>query len=587
MEIQMKKIVSLLLAAVLLSGVMLLFASCGTPEDAGAEINVYLGAEVFDFDPTDYYVSDNAEQVMSLMFEPLFRLDSDGDLEYGVAEDYEVDIVKRQIVITLRETYWSDEVRVKADDFIYAWREVLLDPNKPNPAAALLYDVENAVAIKTGFASYSDFGAVSSGSYEITITYREGADYEQLLANLASVATSPLRQDIVSTSPAYWTKDASTIVTNGPFRLEEYDRDTNAFSLTRNMGYHQPTSAENYTKQVTPASLVSFIAEDGELLLTYSDIEEKTVFFMGDATLEDRAANKDKATVTDDLSVYTYVFNTSKAPFDNADVRRALTLALNRAAMAEAVTFGKAATGFLPDPVAASIYTDGVSALIGTDYEADLVTAKSLISGAGLTSAEKKITLTVNNDEESLAIAELAKESWGELGFKVTVEKVDYIFNPIVDTTLQEEKIIYDSAIQAAVKDASYGEANFDVIAVDWQMYSTDAFVALCAFTSHMNGNGTNFKTGEFRKNISGWTDSEYDQYINASFYAKTEEERADALQNAERILLEDCPVAPVLFNRTFAFISDELSSIELDGLGNFNLTKTEQKNYQQYFNEE
>ena len=159
----MKKIVSLLLATVLLCGALLSLGSCGAPEDAGAQISVYLGQDVLDFDPTDYYTDSTADQVMSLLFEPLFKLDEDGDLEYAAAEDYDVDESERKIVIDIRETYWSDEIRVKAEDYVYAWAEVLLETSNPNPAAALLYDIENAIAVKAG-ASSANFGAEATAA---------------------------------------------------------------------------------------------------------------------------------------------------------------------------------------------------------------------------------------------------------------------------------------------------------------------------------------------------------------------------------------------------------------------------------------
>ena len=583
MEIQMKKITCMLLAVALLCGALFSLASCGAPEDSGAQISVYLGPEVYDFDPTDYYADSNAEQVMSLLYEPLFKVNSKGELKCAAAKNYSVDKTNRKIVVSLRESYWSDEIRVKAEDFIYAWREVLLEPNNPNPAAALLYDVENAIGVKAGDVSYSDFGAVATGTYQITITYREGADYNQLLRNLASVATSPLRQDVVSIAKTYWSKDIITIVTNGPFTLDNLDREIGDFTLSRNLGYHQKSSAKDYTKNVTPESLVSFITTDGALNLTYDDIANKTVFYMGDATLEDRAANKDKAKAVDALSTYTYVFNTEKALFANKNVRLALSLALDRAAIQEAVTFGKAATGFLPDPISKAVYGKNAEARIPSDYAENMNQAKSLISSAHLAAKDMKFTLTINDDEESIAIAELAKSAWEQLGFKVTVKKVSSIKSTIIDTTLDEEKVIEDSAIQTLVKEASYGKRDFDVIAVDWQMYSNDAFVALSAFTSHMNGNGTDFTSGAARKNISGWTNAEFDQYMNAAYFAETDAERNEALKKAEEILLDSAPVVPVLYNQNFAFISGDLSSISTDAFGNFVFTKVEQKNYKKY----
>ena len=306
----MKKIVSLLLSAALVLGLAFSLASCAeAPADAGAEISVYLGTDVYDFDPTDYYVDSNAEQVMSLLFEPLFKLDEDGKREFAIAEDYEVDIIDRKIEIFLRESYWSDGQPVKAADFVYAWSEILLHPSKPNPAAALLFDIENAVAVKSGVAGVSLAVEADYDENSLIITYREGADYERLLDNLASLATSPLRQSHVAVSPdspQYWSKDSTTIVTNGPFKIDTLDYYGGEFTLARNVGYHQKTTEIEYTQHVTPNSLISLFTMGAELEISYSDIENKTVFYMGDASLSDRAANEDKAIKADDLSVYSY-----------------------------------------------------------------------------------------------------------------------------------------------------------------------------------------------------------------------------------------------------------------------------------------
>ena len=77
----MKRTLSLLLALVMLFGALASLTSCGVPKNSGAEINVYLGAQIFDFDPSDYYVSANAEQVLSLIYEPLFTVNKNGKLK--------------------------------------------------------------------------------------------------------------------------------------------------------------------------------------------------------------------------------------------------------------------------------------------------------------------------------------------------------------------------------------------------------------------------------------------------------------------------------------------------------------------------
>ena len=581
----MKRIIALILLAALAFSVSLSFVGCGAPEDPGAEIGVYLGDRAFDFDPSDYYVDSNAEQVMSLLFEPLFTVDEDGDLECAAADDYDINEKEREIVITLRETYWSDDVQVKAQDYIYAWRDVILEPNNPNHAAALFYDIENAIEVKNGRASLYEFGAVASDVFEITIKYREGADTEQLLKNLASVATSPLREDVVSKAKTYWSKSIVTIVTNGPFKVKIFDEALGEFELERNLGFHQNSKVEDYDDEVIPYKLIStFRVDDTFVDLTYSDIENKTVFYLGDAPLSDRAANKDKAVTFDDLSTYSYVFNTEKPLFAIKEVRQALSMALDREAIVSALTFGKAATGFLPDTVAKNVYGKNIpNRLTGT-----LAEAEALLSEVDFKGIYKSFTLTVNDDEESLAIAEIAKAAWESLGFEVKINAVGSVSSKIMDQATAELVTINDSKIQALAKEASYGKRDFDIIALDWQMYSDDPFVALSAFTSHLNGNGVDFTTGKYRSTVSGWWSSEYDNYMNIAYLAGDDKyAEAGALEMAEKYLIENCPVIPVIYGQSFAFVNEELSDVYADGFGNFVLTEAELDNYKDYIKKE
>lgn len=585
----MKKIISAILVAVMLCLSLSALVSCGGSDDDGAHISVYLGEEVFDFDPTDYFVSDNAAEVMSLLFEPLFRVSSSGKLENAAAASYSVDTNKREIVVTLRETYWSDKARVTADDYIYAWRNVLLEPNNANPAATLLYDIEGAASIKSGDSSVYAFGVEKTGIYELTIKYREGADYNQLLKNLASIATSPIRQDVHENSPATWTKSLVTAVTNGPFSIASIDREGGEFTLERNVGYHQSPYLVEKTGNVTPERLISFIIDGESEALTYSDVVDKTVFYLGEAPLFDLSANASKAKTAEALSTYSYVFNTENPLFAIKEVRQALSIAIDREAISAAVTFGEAATGFLPTGVldTKTGKTFGTGNLINTSSQLDA--AKALLEDVELSGIDKSIEITVNDDERSIAIANLVKTAWENLGIGLSVKvvAVGSVTSEIVDFSSGERTEIRDSKIQALVKDASKGIRDFDVIALDWQMYSQDAFVALAAFTSSMNGNGVDFATGKTRLNISGWWSLEYDTAINSAYNAEDKATRSDKLHSAEEILVESAPIVPILFNTNYAFVSGDLSGLATDVYGCFSFTKVNQRDYEKYLPEE
>ncbi len=562
----MKRILSLILAITLLVGALSLFTGCAT-KHPGATISVYLGNSVYDFDPTDYYADSNADQLMSLLYEPLFRVNEKGKLEKAAAKKYKINDEERTIVIDLRETYWSDDSRVCAADFVYAIRDRVLNPANPNPAAALFYDIENAVAAKSGLASISDIGIVASENYQLTITYREGADVDRLLKNLASVAASPVKSSTVESAPTYWSKTVNTMVFNGPFKIKTFDLAAGSICLGRNVGYHQDPTSKNYDNKVRPNELEARFTVNGtEIEVSYVDIENKTIFYMSDAAIEDRG---NATNVYDDTSVYAYVFNTNNPLFSDARVRQALSMAIDRDAIVSAVKLGKAANGFIPDFMGGSS-----EALIKTT--ADLEGARALLNGVDFTGMSKSFTLTVNDDEESAAIADLVVAAWRQLGFNVTVKKAG-----VVNTIIQEIQIS-DSEIQWLLKEASYGNTQFDVLAVDWQLYSTDPFVGLSAFSSNLGGGGYDVETNSTRKNVSGWYSAKYDELLVGAFRNNGEAE-AKYLADAEKLLCESLPVCPILFNQTVGFESKELKKIQVDAFGNVIFTDTKLKNYKKY----
>ena len=585
----MKKLVSLLLLLVMLLSSLTVLTSC-KPRDDGAEINIYLGAQVFDFDPSDYYVSANAERILSLLYEPLFTVNKNGKVKCAAADKYKIDKDERKIVIDLCESYWSDGVVVKAEDFVYTWCERIIAPENPNPAASLFLEIEGVREAMKGEISISDIGIIASETDQITITYRAGADPDRILANLASVATSPVRKDLVEEAETYWSK--SSLVSNGPFKLKSYDRDEGTFELARNRGFHQQPDVKDYDNKVKPGLLYGeYTFPDSDITVTYEDIENKVTFVMAEASLADRQAYKKKAKTSDHTSTYTYVFNTSHPLFADAYVRLALSAAIDRNAIVDAITFGHAADGLIPD-VSGGAENSFISS------SADLTKAKGYLKLANqdVVAANKSFTLTINADEQSKAIANIVVAAWEKLGFNVTIKAVSS-----VESDLPGGGSIVDSSIQYLIKDATYGDVNYDVIAVDWQTFSTDALAGLATLTSRLGGMGNEQIVGdpyapgvggtlgssEARLNIARWTDAKYDQMILEASACADEDERAKKLAEAEAYLMSKMPVCPLVFNQTFVFKSSKIAKLRFDGLGHFSFTKVKLRGYRKYFKPE
>ena len=602
----MKKVISLLLILGMLAGMTAVFSSCGKakePVGGGAQISVYLGPEISDLDPQGNQTSDAALSVIRLLFEPLFSVEPDGDLVLAGAKKYKINKSEGKVTIDLRESYWSDgSTLVRASDYVYAWKK-LIRSDTDNPAATLLYDVKNALKIKQGVERLDNLGVIAVDNDTLEITFEEGfTAYDTFLRNLANVALSPLNEKMVNNRETFWGKSVSTISSNGPFRLTTLDYVDGTFRLDRNRAYHRSAdSSATVDAYVIPAALktiwnVDVELDDDKYLADLIDgLAQKTVFYVGEIPQELREAKRSSAVITDTLSTYSYVFNCENPLFADAAVRRELSDALDREEIARIAVYGKAATGLIPKTVSEGKKMNAWTATT------PLSTTASDVAG-GKTGA---FTLTYHDDTVSRAIAEYAQEKWQELGYTVTLEEasneimfIDSITGDPCDESNDNKIKVGEDELQV-----KFETGDFDVIAIDYQMYSTNALAVLSTFTSEMNGAGmyaapivpgnptyqdlidnTNEATYTLRGNRMNYVSAAFDEKMAAAYAEKDLSKRDVLLHEAEQILLADMPVIPLLFNQRAYLANSEISGLTVDRYGFVSFTSVKLKNYENYF---
>ena len=75
----------------LLTAIPMAFTSCSKKDDdPGADIHLFLSSRLYDLDPTLAIVDDDAAQVLSLLYEPLFKLGENGKVDYALAKSYKI-----------------------------------------------------------------------------------------------------------------------------------------------------------------------------------------------------------------------------------------------------------------------------------------------------------------------------------------------------------------------------------------------------------------------------------------------------------------------------------------------------------------
>lgn len=588
----MKKLLAITLAIVMLAATL---TSCGTTlvqledgtYDRGAVINMYLADEVFNFDPQEPITDDSQLKAMRLLFEGLTKLNSKGKWEKAMMESYTVNENDRDgdgfsVTIELKETKWTDGRTVQAGDFVTSWKR-LVDANNRGEAASLLYDIKNAKEINLGDVSVDDLGVSAVDTYTLKVTFRnKNVDLDRFFTNLSSIALVPIREDVIARYGDDWAKVPAAIVTNGPFTLKAVEKD-GELRLERSSYYYRNTEENDYLdKYVIPYRLMtnhSIKLEDQVKNL------DKEVFYLGNLPLADRAKYEKDAEISDLMMTHTYYFNTNNKLFAKPEVRRALSLALDREKIAEILTFAKAATGVIPEGVFDTSYKNSFreegGELIKTS--ANVAEAKKLLSAAGVKNGT--FSITIRDTEADEAVAKYVKGVWEDLGFKVTIKKastnekgstIDPATEATIEYTIDEYQSIYDNS-------------EFDVIAVDMNMIAPDAFNALSQFAADFSGNGVNMldPTYPYYGHVTGYDNDKYTKLIEKAYDAKNEKDRAAALHEAEKLLVQDMPVCPLVTLQSAFIKSKILSGFETDYYGVTDFKQVKMKDYMNYKEEE
>ena len=592
-----KRVTALLLC---LATIVLCLAGCSHGDnDKGAYIRMYLTEPVYDMDPLEAFDNAEALQVVDLLFVGLFKADENGKPKKSLVDSYKYTEDKKEgkytLLLTLKSTNWSDGVAVSANDVQFAFRR-LFKTDVSHPAVAMLCNIKNAREIIAGNTSEDHLGVSVVDNLNVEIEFEGHADMDTFLTALCSPALYPLREDVVEVNPD-WAKKNSTIVCSGPFMVRSMKPDEkDGFVLERNSYYMRNRSKDDLDKYVTPFRIVvDYTTDAAKQFELYNTGEAGTIYYFGHIPLSVRtdAAKADalkKVDVTDAASTHVYYLNEKaeiggKTLFADVKVRQALSLALDRQAMADAIVYAKAADGIVPytvlnRPGKKTEFRKKAESYLAAS--ANVEAAKNLRKEAGITASDYEFSITVASyKEDHIAMAELAKAAWKALGFKADVKvlKPTEVMETTVDATTGVETTS-GTDVWANPYKTALETGDFEVIALDLVATSADAFSVLAPFAKAFSGNAINLDTTvnpnyELTPHITGYDSEAYNAKIEEAFTAAKSRDRATKLHEAEAILMNDLPVIPVVYNQNAALASKKLGKIESNFFCNADFTKT------------
>ena len=487
-------------------------------------LSVQVGPNPETIDPALNSAVDGGNMLLH-SFECLLAVDKDGKLIPGQAESWETSEDGLTWTFHLRAGLkWSDGSDLTANDFVYSWKRVC-DPNVAAPYAetvlGMVAGYEDAIA-----GDLDALQVVAQDDSTLVVTLNAPCSFFGSLAAFATL--SPVQQATVETNGDAWATAAETYVSNGPFYVSEWVP-SSYIMMTNNPNYWNADA-------IKLDGIKWNLIEDANA--SYSAYQTGEVLFIKDVPTEEIPSLSDNPEFHVDPIIGTYYLsvNTQREPFTDANVRKALSLAIDREYVAGTLMQGtySAASNFMGP---GWIDTDGSQFIdkanggqpyIDTaNHEANVETAKQLLADAGYPDGEglPSITYSTNDAGYHKVVAEYLQQAWAELGVELNVEIVEWAsFTPM------RRNGDYDASRNGWVGDYSDPSNMLDLL------YST-------------NGN-----------NDGKFNNAEYDAAMELSRTTLDAAERSEALHKAEDILMEEAGCIPVAYYNDFWLQSEKIT---------------------------
>jgi len=221
------------------------------------------------------------------------------------------------------------------------------------------------------------------------------------------------------------------------------------------------------------------------------------------------------------LGTYYYIFNVTRPPLDDARVRKALALGIDREDMVAYVTkAGEAPARFFTPPNTAG-YTSR-SSLTG-----NVETARQLLADAGFPGGKgfPRLALLYNTSDAHARIAQVIQQMCHDsLGIEIELVNMEW------------------KVYLAATLDGKY-----DIARAGWIGDYVDPNTFLDMWVT---GGGNN---------RAKWSNPEYDRLIEQASVTLEPEARLELFQRAEAILMDQVPIMPIYFYRSKSLVQDSV----------------------------
>ncbi|EOQ33443.1 MULTISPECIES: peptide ABC transporter substrate-binding protein [Bacillus] len=492
-------------------------------------LNVTVSEEIPSLD-TAKTMDGTSAHVMQNIFEGLYVLDDQDQPIPAVAKSFQRSEDGKKYTFDLRkDAKWSNGDSVTANDFMFAWKRAI-NAETTSQYASMLFYVKNAKEINKGTMPLDALGVKVINDYKLEVELEQPIPY--FLQLLALPIYLPQHESFLKEQGKNYALEPSNLIYNGPFVLEKWKHEQE-FQLKKNATYWDQ-------KKVKLDEINFQIVKDTMTVVNLYEAGDLDRVPINSQFVDKYKGNKELH-MSSDPGIAMLRFNEKNNALANKKVRQSISFALNKEDfVAHFINNGaKPASGLVP--------AGHVNEETGKDFRKE------------------------NGDLSSYDLQN-AKKIWEEAKKELGVEQVNLEFLTFEQDNAKRmaeyikgdlEKHLQGLTIQ--IKQQPFKQklqleqtGDYDISMANWGPDFKDPISYLELFTTGNPNNKMNY------------SNLHYDELIKRakSDLVLNQKKRWEALQEAERILLEDAAVAP-LYQMGSAYVQkDYVKGIEKHQFG-------------------
>ncbi|MDG2244227.1 MAG: peptide ABC transporter substrate-binding protein [Rhodospirillaceae bacterium] len=460
---------------------------------------------------------------------------ANGDIIPAAAESWTVSDDGLIYTFTLRDNLlWSDGVQVTASDFVFGMRRIM-DPVTAARYASLLFPIKNARAINTGQMSPDLIGVTALDPTTLEITLESPVPFFTQL--LSHYTTYPIPQHAYAIHGDDWVK-AGNMVSNGAYVLQEWVTNSHV-KVTKNPNFY---AAQN----VAIDTVFYYPIEDSRTALKMFEVGELDMNLLTEGFPSAQLAEviqkfPGEGRVVPSLGNRFLPMNTSRPPFDDKRVRKAVSLLVDREIINDRIVAvgARSAYAFVP-PETANHLPEAQVDFVDTPMPERIAEAKRLLAEAGYSDDNPlRFELSYRGSYDNTRRLSAVAAMWRRSGVIANIAA-------------------YDSRISYSKMDAGDYEMGDGGWAADYNDPYNFLYLLLC-------------DSGPM--NWARYCNPAFDDLVNEAAVTLDMKKRAALMAEAEQIMLDDHPVIMLDYATNRILVSKRIQGF-VDNISNTHRTR-------------